>query len=188
MLHHFKDFNTYADIAGLRGIKFEQAEAYLKSNRKTIQNGVWIQFFDADLIATSQHLYFAVLNALMAFQNHTNLSKSLAMETMLYASAKRQIQRALELLGITPQTQNLAVVIIGEKAEAIQAMLKETTTCLHAKLDDSVLEISPKKLGKIRQAFEISNPMLEATAKQQSTDLAVVELVIEKMALLATQI
>jgi hypothetical protein len=51
-----------------------------------------------------------------------------------------------------------------------------------------VLEISPKKLGKIRQAFEITSPMLEATAKQQGNGLGVVDLVIEKMALLATQL
>jgi tRNA threonylcarbamoyladenosine modification (KEOPS) complex Cgi121 subunit len=189
MLHHFEEFNIYAEISGFRGIKFEQAEAFLKSNRKTVQNGVWIQFFDADLIATEQHLYFAVLNALAAFKNQTNLSKSLAMEAMLYASAQRQIQKAIGLLGIKPETSDLAVVIIGEKPEALEAMLKETAVYLHTEVDDSVLEISPKKLVKIRETFEITAPMLEVAAKQEKCgSAAVVDLVIEKMALLSTQL
>ncbi len=188
MLHHFEEFHFFAEISGFRGIVFEQAEAYLKSNRKAAQSGVWIQFFNADLIATHQHLYFAVLNALTAFKNKTNLSKSLAMETILYASAQRQIQKAIGLLGIKPETSDLAVVVIGEKPEALEAMLEETAACLHAKADDSVLEIAPKKWEKIREAFEVTAPMLEVTAKQEKSDLAVVDLVIERMALLSTQL
>lgn len=188
MLHRFEEFRCFAEISGFRGIKFEQAEAYLKSNRKAAQNGVWIQFFDAELIATQQHLYFAVLNALTAFKNKTNLSKSLAMETMLYASAQRQIQKAIGLLGIKPETADLAVVVIGEKPKALEVMLKETAVCLHAKVDDSVLELSPKKLAKIREAFEVTTPMLEVATKQEKCDLAVVDLVIERMALLSTQL
>jgi len=188
MLHHFEEFNCYAEITGFKGVKFEQAEAYLKNNRKVPQNGVCIQFFNADLIATHQHLNFAVLNALTAFKNQTNLSKSLAMEAMLYASAQRQIQKAIALLGIKPETTDLAVIIIGEKTQAVESMLKETAAYLHAKADDSVLEISPKKLAKISEAFEITAPMLEVAAKQGKSDLAVVDLVIEKMALLSTQL
>ncbi len=86
----------------------------MKANRKQTRQNVNIQFFDAELIATQEHLYFAVLNALQAFKNKTNLSKSPAMETMLYASAQRQIQKAIECCGIKPQTKNMAVAIIGE--------------------------------------------------------------------------
>ncbi len=188
MLHQFEEFNIYAEITGFSGINFAQAEAYLKGNRKTVQNGVWIQFFEADLIATQQHLYFAVLNALLAFKNQTNLSKSLAMETMLYASAQRQIQKAIGLLGIKPESTDLAVVIIGEKTEQIKTMLSEVSACLHGEADDSVLEITPKKMAKIQEAFEVTSQMLEATKKQKVSEMAVVDLVIERMALLATQL
>ena len=111
------------EITGYKNIEFDKVEAFLKANRKQTQN-VDIQFFDADLIATQEHLYFAVLNALQAFKNKTNLSKSPAMETMLYASAQRQIQKAIDRCGIKPKTKNMAVVIIGEDPTHIKIPLK----------------------------------------------------------------
>jgi tRNA threonylcarbamoyladenosine modification (KEOPS) complex Cgi121 subunit len=188
MLHYFKEFNYYAEITGFRGINFEQADTYLKANRKTTQQGILIQFFNADLIATQQHLYFAVLNALWAFKNKTNLSKSLAMETMLYASSQRQIQKAIALVGIKPETSDLALVIIGEKSESVEVMLKEVSVCLNVEADDTVLELTPKKSAKIQEAFGINSAMLQAVAKQKNCDMAVVDLVIERVALLATQL
>ena len=82
-----------------------------------------------NLIATQEHLYFAVLNALQAFQNKTNISKSLAMETMLYASAQRQIQKAIQRCGIKPETTSMAVIIIGEDPTQIKTMLEAISTC-----------------------------------------------------------
>ena len=114
MLYHLKEYGKYAEITGYRNIKFAEAEEFLKANRKETPDNVDLQFFDAQLIATQEHLYFAALNALQAFRNKTNLSKSLAMETMLYASAQRQIQKAIQLCGIKPQTKTMAVIIIGE--------------------------------------------------------------------------
>ena len=88
MLQYLKDYGKYVEITGYHNIAFDKAEIFLKTNRKQTKQNVDIQFFDAELIATQEHLYFAVLNALQAFKNKTNLSKSPAMETMLYASAE----------------------------------------------------------------------------------------------------
>ena len=125
MLQYLKEYGKYVEITGYQNIEFDKAEAFLKANRKQTQQNVDIQFFDAELIATQEHLYFAVLNALQAFKNKTNLSKSPAMETMLYASAQRQIQKAIERCGIKPQTKNMAVVIIGDDPKQIENALEE---------------------------------------------------------------
>lgn len=110
MLQYLKEYGKYVEITGYDGIEFEKAEMFLKTNRKQTSQNVDIQFFDAELIATQEHLYFAVLNALQAFKNKTNLAKSPAMETMLYASAQRQIQKAILRTGIKPQTHRMALV------------------------------------------------------------------------------
>ena len=99
MLQYIKEYGKYVEITGYRNIEFDKAEIFLKANRKQTRQNVDIQFFDAELIATQEHLYFAVLNALQAFKNKTNLSKSPSMETMLYASAQRQIQKAINRAG-----------------------------------------------------------------------------------------
>ncbi len=56
MLHHLKEYGKNAEITGFRNIKFARAEKFLKANRKETQENVDIQFFDAQLIATQEHL------------------------------------------------------------------------------------------------------------------------------------
>ncbi len=188
MLHHIEEFGVYVEIAGFQGVKFAAAEAFLKEHRKKSRLGVEMQFFDADLIATTRHLYFAVLNALQAFHGKTNLSKSLAVETMLYASAQRQIQRAIQRCGIKPQTRNMAVTIIGEKPSEIHALLQEISVCVGAEPDGGVLEMTAPKLEQIKEAFQIKDEEINSVMDGGGLDAAVVSLVVERVALLSTQL
>ena len=76
MLQYLKEYGQYVEIAGYKDAAFDSVEAFLKADSKKIGKSVNIRFFDAELIATKEHLYFAVLNALQAFKNKTNRSKS----------------------------------------------------------------------------------------------------------------
>lgn len=187
MLHYIEEHSKYVEIAGYRHISFSEAEAFLKTNRKKAQQHVAIQFFDADLIATPEHLYFAVLNALQAFRQKTNISKSVAMETMLYASAQSQIQKSIALLGIKQNTKNMAITIMSADPVQIETMLKELTSRIGRKADDTVLQLSKQKLEGIKKAFSITNEEVSSVAKD-NVEVAIVNLVIERLALLATQL
>ena len=188
MMHHFREHCIYAEITGFRSIEFARAEGLLKLNRKEKPQDGNVQFFNAQLIASSEHLVFAVLNALEAFKNKTNISKSLAMETMLYASAQRQIQKAIDFLGIKPQSKKMAMVVISEHPDNIKAMLKHVSSILQAKPDDSVLNLTKEKIVKIQKAYSITSKMLNAVANLQDQERATVNLVIERVALLSTQL
>jgi tRNA threonylcarbamoyladenosine modification (KEOPS) complex Cgi121 subunit len=188
MLHCLKEYAKYAEITGYKNIKFAQAEEFLKANRKEIQQNTHTQFFDAELIASQEHLYFAVLNALQAFQNKTNISKSLAMETMLYASAQRQIQKAIQRGGIKPETTSMAVIIIGENPKQIETVLQAITECVGVEPDEKVLEMSKVKEKKIKETFQITDEELKTVMKNENREEAVVNLVVERVALLATQL
>lgn len=185
MLHYIEEFGRYVEITGYRNINFTQAEAFLKTHRKQAAK-VELQFFDADLVATEEHLYFAVLNALQAFRGKTNISKSVAMETMLFASAQRQIQKCIECIGIKPQSTNLAVVIVGEDSLKVEDQLKALTDCLGTQPDASVLQLTEGKQKRIRTAFKITEE--EIKTENSPTEKAILNLVIEHIALLATQI
>jgi KEOPS complex subunit Cgi121 len=187
LLHYVREYSKYAEITGYRNIDFAVAESYLKANRKEAHN-VDVQFFDAEFIATQEHLFFAVLNALTAFNNRTNISKSLSMETMLYASAKRQIQKAIEQSGIKPQTINLAVAVIGENPSDLKRALDTITACVDAEPDEKVLNMSKMKEKKIKEMFQISDDELQTVLKDQDRSAAVINLVIERVALLTTQL
>jgi KEOPS complex subunit Cgi121 len=188
MLYHLMEYGKFAEITGYRNIAFAKAEESLKCNRKETEQVADVQFFDAALIATQEHLYFAVINALQAFQNKTNISKSLAMETMLYASGQRQIKKAILLCGIKPETRNMAVVIIGESQIQLQTVLQAVTECVDSNPDQRVLDLTKIKKAEIKKAFQISDEEIKTIMKNGESEKTLISLVIEHIALLSTQL
>jgi tRNA threonylcarbamoyladenosine modification (KEOPS) complex Cgi121 subunit len=186
MLQYLKEYGKYVEITGYDGIKFEKAEMLLKTNRKQPSQNVDIQFFDAELIAAQEHLYFAVLNAMQAFKNKTNLSKSPAMETMLYASAQRQIQKAILRTGIKPQTHKMAIVIVGDDPKQIEIALKIVTESMGTEPDERVLDLTKNKETKIKKTFGITDEELKIFENGDQKK-AITNLVIERVALISTQ-
>ena len=187
MLKRIEEFGKYASITGFRNVKIEDTEEFLEKICRKKWSNVEIQFFDAKLVATWQHLYFAVLNALTVFKNKENISKSLAMETMLCASAQRQIRKATELVGIKRDSSEIAVLIIGERPETVESTLSMVSKYVKAKLDDTVLDLSGEKIATIQEAFGISDFEVKTIVKKDELGRALTDLVIERMALLATQ-
>jgi KEOPS complex subunit Cgi121 len=187
LLKYIEEFGKYAAITGFRNVKIKDTEEFLKKIRKEKRSNVETQFFDAKYVATWQHLYFAALNALTAFKNKENISKSIAMETILYASAQRQIRKAMELLGIKSETSEIALLIIGENLEAVKSALSMVSKNFNSQSDDTVLELSAEKTVIIQKTFEISDLELKTVMKKDGLEEALTNLVIERMALLATQ-
>ncbi|MGC8997847.1 MAG: KEOPS complex subunit Cgi121 [Candidatus Bathyarchaeia archaeon] len=187
MLKPLEEFGKYVAVAGFRNVKIADVEEFLETVRKRLAKNVEAQFFDAGLVATWQHLYFAALNALNAFKNGLNISKSLAVETLLYASAQRQIRKAMGLMGIKPNSEAIAILAVGEKASDVEAALEAMSKIVGGHRDDSVLELSREKINAIRKAFDISDVELEAVMRGNDLEQALVNLVIERVALLATE-
>jgi len=188
MLRYIKEYSKYVEITGFRKVKFSDAEAFLKADRKRARLNLELQFFDADVIASREHLYFAILNALQAFQNKTNISKSLAVETMLYSSAQRQINKAIERCGIKPHTTSMGAVVIGDNPSDMWNLVRKISLCVRAKPDDSVLELSADKLERIKEIFQVKAVEIGSVIREGKQDDAVVSLIVERAALLATQL
>ncbi len=184
---YIEEYSKYVEITGYPDISFAKTEEFLKAHRKEASQKIDVQFFDAKIVASQEHLYFAVLNALQAFKNQTNISKTLAMETMLYASAQRQIKKSIDHIGIKPQTNCLAVVIIVDEPKQIDALLETLSQYIGIKPDAAVLEITEEKQTKIRHAFQITDEEL-STVTKDGKEAALVNLVIERVALLAAQL
>lgn len=184
MLIQYEEYGQFAEFTGFRGASFQKTDAYLKAFRKQAQN-VELQFFDADHIATDEHLYFAVLNALQAFKAKTNCAKSVAMESMLYASAHRQISKAIERIGAKPASCNLAVAIVAEDKLAIENQLNTLSAYFGCAPDGTVLQLTESKMLKIKSVFHVTEQ--EMQTQKENAQKALVDLVIERMALLSTQ-
>ncbi|MEM2440301.1 MAG: KEOPS complex subunit Cgi121 [Candidatus Bathyarchaeia archaeon] len=187
MLKHVQEYGKYIAIAGFRNVQIGDVATFLEKARKAAGEKVEVQFFEAGLVASWQHLYFAALNALKAFKNGENISKSLAVEVLLYASAQRQIKKAAEILGIKENTEAIAVLLIGEDAHQLEKALDDVSKIVGGERDDDVLELMQNKIARLRRVFEVSEAEIEAVVDGKTLEEALIDLVIERVALLATE-
>ena len=188
MLKQLEEEGKYVGITGFRDVQVPDAKTLLCAAREKLPVDVEVQFFDADLVATWEHLYFAVLNALVAFKTKRNVSKSVAVEAMLYASAHRQIAKAIDLVGVKKSSRNVAAVVVGDQAESVKKGAEAVAECIGAKPDETVLELSAEKTCRLQAAFDISETEVKTVAGGGDVERALVDLVIEKVALLSTQL
>jgi KEOPS complex subunit Cgi121 len=174
-------------IVGFRKVQIEDINAFLEQFRKE-DRGASVQFFDAKHVAGPHHLYFAALNALNAFGKHTHISNNLAVEALLYASAQRQIKKAVNILGIKQDSSEIAALVITGNRHKKSDYLRLVTKTVPGERDDTVLELTDKKLGTIKKLFRISDLEFEAKLEKEGLEKeALTDLVIERMALLVTK-
>ncbi|MEM2103499.1 MAG: KEOPS complex subunit Cgi121 [Candidatus Bathyarchaeia archaeon] len=187
MLKLLQEFGKHIAIAGFRDVKIIDVETFLKEAKEATGENVEVQFFDARLVASWQHLYFAALNALKAFKNKENISKNLNVEIALYASKQRQIRKAMELLGVKQGIEEIAVTVICEDAEKAKSALDSVSKLTGGRRDDKVLELTKSKISDIQRFFGISEVEIEAVKNGKTVEKALIDLIIEKIALLAIE-
>ena len=188
MLKQLAEYGKFVEIDGFKKTELGDPKAFLEAFRKELPEGVEVQLFNADLVATWQHLYFAALNALQAFKNKCNLSKSLAVETALYASGQRQIKKAIDLIGLKPDSANIAALLIGDDSASVKNGFSAVAAHMGIESDDTVLSFSEAKRKQIRRIFDVSNEELEAVTPSLNSEKALVDLIIERVALLSTRL
>jgi tRNA threonylcarbamoyladenosine modification (KEOPS) complex Cgi121 subunit len=181
-----EDFKQQLTIAGFRDVKIKDVDKFLQMVKG--KTDISVQFFDALLIAGWEHLCFAALNALNAFKNKVSISNSITMETLLYASAQRQIKEAVGLMGIKSSSNCIAVLILTETPKQASTTLQIVAQLVGGRRDDSVLDFTDEKIILLKRLFKISNVELEAKLEGKGAEKkALTDLVFEHMALLVTQ-
>jgi len=131
-----------------------------------------IQCFDADYVAGERHLRRAVELAERAREQGTAVARDPAVEILLYAAGRRQINQALEM-GVSEGDSDVVGVVTGGDEAAAEQRLRERLDAAPA--DD------PVSLGDeetIKAFFEIS----DAEAAVVNGNLEAV--VLERVALL----
>lgn len=136
---------------------------------------ITIQALNADLISGSRHLQSAVNKTLRSFSSLNNAANDPGMEIMMYASGRRQIERALAL-GIKKGKMRIAIVLIGENAVDEAAVEVEA---LLDTIDPGVIDYSDIKREEIMDFFDITTDEINAVGKEK-----IPELVLERVALI----
>lgn len=185
-IEYLKEYDSHVMIAGLRDVKIRAPEVLLRQLR-TSATGVEAQVFDARGIAGRDHLRFAVINALKSWAQGRQVTDSLAVEVLLYASAQRQIKNAIASLGVSPESRNLAVVAIAKDRHALERLEADLPSLSNGRPDESILEEGDTEA--IRRTFGITDDQVRALLRRDVTQReALLRLVIEKMALLSVQV
>lgn len=98
--------------------QFDSLEAFL-SQLEAIGEAydVLVQAFDARYVAGEAHLRSALEHARRATERGENVAEELAVEVLLYAAGRRQIDRAMEL-GLGTGEQGVVVLLDGERESA----------------------------------------------------------------------
>ena len=129
-----------------------------------------VQSFDARYIAGKSHLTLATEYSKRAFEREDSIAKDPAVELLLYASGRRQINRAMEMC-ITSETTGIVIVIYGEKEAISSTLLREL--------------ILPSDVIEPIQNIELLCTFFDITPAELEVSSADIEsLVLERVALL----
>ena len=131
-----------------------------------------IQAFDARYIVSRTHLERALELADRARERGEAVARERAVEILLYAAGRRQIEQALEL-GVGEGEQPVVVLVAGENGRAERAAANDVEALLDA--EDTLDSFDTERVGEF---FDIGERELVAT----DADLAA--LVCERVALL----
>lgn len=145
------------EVAGAKGNIPDPEELYGRLN--SIGEGSVVAL-NPELVCGIDHLLAAAVHAMRAFEQGTNSSSSLGLETILYASGERQIVKALDKMGISPGSQTVALVLFDLDPDSI-------IEDLGLKRDDCVLECTRMKLI----AYGIPEEELNAIPLDMAIDL-----------------
>jgi KEOPS complex subunit Cgi121 len=136
------------------------------------KHGATVQAFDARYVVDREHVARAVELADRAIERGEAIARDRAVEILLYAAGRRQIDRALEM-GLSEGEQPVVVVIDGGDeaggADAVRGMLEPAET---------LGEFDP---GRVRGFFGVEEAELAVTSG------ALADLVRERVALLTVE-
>jgi KEOPS complex subunit Cgi121 len=98
------------------------------------------QLFDSRFIWGKRHLYSAIWHACQAAIHEQMISKTLSMEMLLYAAGQRQIQKAIEILGVGITTRSIVGAILGDNLISIREAYAYFMDALAVNPDISLLD------------------------------------------------
>lgn len=178
----------YLLIEAFRNTKIEDPEHLLEQLRST-HRVAQIQLVKSQLVAGPVHIELAAQNALRAFKCSHPMTKSLAMELLLYISCQRQISNAIQQMGIARGDNEIALVALSSSKDSLESLARTVNSTLPGEHDESLLEItSEKKKKALREYYGIEDKEVEATRLPGETDTDVLKrLVIERSALLSLE-
>jgi len=164
-------------MAGVcRGVRVGVLRNPLKvlEDLKALGKGFTAQIFDAEPIISLRQIHAAAVAAYLSFKAGVNISKRLEIEFLLRLAADTQIDRALERIGVKPDSREVGFCIFADNREravevgkaALRVLGGETLTDAELGAEDRVrsalrfYEIDESELGNVQADSRLQAALL----------------------------
>jgi tRNA threonylcarbamoyladenosine modification (KEOPS) complex Cgi121 subunit len=121
------------------------------------------------LIANEIHLLSAAQNAIQAQQGDYMTSRSLDVEIIVFASAQRQIGRALEALGVHDGLAEIALVVIGPDPSSVERSINDLADTIGTEILPSFTATS-ERIKRVKQHFQISDREINTLSESETLE------------------
>jgi len=170
----------YLMVSGIRPKASYSAQVFLREIGKI--SGVSVQVMDAGFVAGYEHIITAGMLAAKSWGSNANLSRSPAIEILLYASGRRQIKEAISKVGVNGESLGWVVMAVSASESKLRDARLEFSK--FGVEDDGLIELTDSKINGIMEKFAITDSDL-IIAEQLTNSKAdgLKSLVLEKVAL-----
>ncbi|MDO5851449.1 MAG: KEOPS complex subunit Cgi121 [Methanobacteriaceae archaeon] len=144
IIHTYQNSLNQENISKL----LKEINSITNKNKKSI-----IQLLNTENICGKKHLKQAIIQSIQAHFNKQNFAKDKGLEICIRASTQKQITKALNILGIT-ENSNVTVVYINTTLDQINKTEK-----LLGKRDDQLLD--QYNIEHIKKVYNITNIQLD---------------------------
>ncbi len=160
----------WAGIAELFNSSHMGTDALVKLASEKDEGIYAIQFLDSSLIVSIGHLLSAAQNAVNAWKGDYMLTRGLDAEILVYASAQRQISRAIDNLGIRDGLQSIALVVVGGSKKDVRNMISKIVTNVGEEVKTAFVP-DRERLERIMHHYGVNEKEIKALTDSDEIDI-----------------
>jgi tRNA threonylcarbamoyladenosine modification (KEOPS) complex Cgi121 subunit len=187
LLFAIPEFETNIMITALVNNNLDP-QSILTATRQEFKDAT-VQFVDLDKTTGHRHLLLATYNALKARSLDQMISRSFAIEILLYVAAERQITQAFTRIGVQAETKRIGVIATSSSAEIFSRIKEHLAKSFHQGCDDVLLdEWTEQRCEAVRGLFEMTDKEIQTVTRSgDSSRKSIQRLAIERSALLVVK-
>jgi tRNA threonylcarbamoyladenosine modification (KEOPS) complex Cgi121 subunit len=184
LIINIPEFETKIMITGLINDS-RDPQSILTTIRREFDEAT-IQFVDLDKTVGHRHILLATYNALKSYSLERMISRSLAVEILLYISAERQITDAFARIGVNTATKRIGIIATSSSDEIFPLIKEHLAKSFDEDCNDELLdEWTEERCERVRETFGLSDKEIATvTRRGDSNQQSIQRLTIEKSALL----
>ncbi|OLS29145.1 MAG: hypothetical protein ThorAB25_17260 [Candidatus Thorarchaeota archaeon AB_25] len=156
-------------IAELRNSNNLKQKELIQLATSMSSDSLTVQLLNGLLIANEIHLLSAAQNAIRAQQGDYMVSRSLDVEIIVFASAQRQIGRALEALGVHDGLDEIALVVIGTDNSSVEHSIKDLVDTIGTETLPS-FSATIERMERVKKHFQIGDKEISAISDSETLE------------------